>query len=101
VDFLTGLVLLNTQSGRLQVDCVLYSVYFRRLTQEQIEGYVRREHPVDCAGSFKSEGLGIALFSKMEGEDPTSLIGLPLIRLAGMLQAEGVDVLTEARGVAS
>jgi MAF protein len=101
VDFLTGLALLNTETGRLQVDCVPYSVYFRRLTQAQIEGYVGLERPLDCAGSFKSEGLGIALFSKMEGEDPTSLIGLPLIRLAEMLRAEGVDVLTEAREVAS
>lgn len=96
VDFFTGLALLNTETGRLQLDCVLYSVYFRNLTLAQIEGYVWLEQPLSCAASFKSEGLGIALFSKMEGEDPTSLIGLPLIRLVGMLQAEGIDVLTGA-----
>ena len=97
VDFLTGLALLNTETGRLQLDCVPYSVYFRNLTPAQIEGYLRLEQPLDCAGSFKSEGLGVTLFTKMEGEDPTALIGLPLIRLARMLQAEGVDVLTGAR----
>jgi len=93
VDFLTGIALLNTETGRLQLDCVPYSVHFRDLSRAQIEGYIDQEQPLNCAGSFKSEGLGIALFKKMEGEDPTALIGLPLIRLVEMLVKEGVDVL--------
>jgi MAF protein len=93
IEFLTGLALLNARTGQHQVDCVPYAVYFRTLTEAQIAGYVALERPFDCAGSFKSEGLGAALFEKMEGDDPTALIGLPLIRLTGMLAREGVDVL--------
>ena len=92
--FYTGLCLLNAASGRLQLACEPFRVHFRDLTEEQIAGYIDREQPFNCAGSFKSEGLGIALFERLEGEDPTALIGLPLIRLTGMLQAEGLDVLT-------
>lgn len=94
VTFYTGLCLLNSSTGRSQSSCEPYRVRFRRLSAEQIEGYIDRERPFDCAGSFKSEGLGIALFDRMEGEDPTSLVGLPLIRLVEMLQQEGLDVLT-------
>lgn len=93
VTFLTGLCLYNAGSGRSQLDMVPFTVEFRHLSQPQIEAYVQREQPLNCAGSFKSEGLGIALFERMEGEDPTSLIGLPLIRLVDMLTAEGVNVL--------
>lgn len=93
VTFLTGLCLYNSASGRCQVDMVPYTVEFRALTTQQIDHYLRREQPYNCAGSFKSEGLGIALFRRMEGEDPNALIGLPLIRLIDMLAAEGVDVL--------
>lgn len=92
VTFLTGLALLNTSSGRCQVDCVPFTVHFRQLGDEQILRYLQREQPFDCAGSFKSEGLGIALFRSTEGEDATSLIGLPLIRLVDMLLNEEIEV---------
>ena len=92
VTFLTSLALLNTSSGRCQVDCVPFTVHFRQLGDEQILRYLQREQPFDCAGSFKSEGLGISLFRSTEGEDATSLIGLPLIRLVDMLLNEGVEI---------
>ena len=92
VTFLTGLALLNTSSGRCQVDCVPFTVHFRQLGDEQILRYLQREQPFDCAGSFKFEGLGISLFRSTEGEDATSLIGLPLIRLVDMLLNEGIEV---------
>lgn len=92
VTFLTGLALLNSQSGRCQVDCVPFTVHFRSLSDTQILRYLQREQPFDCAGSFKSEGLGISLFRSTEGEDASSLIGLPLIRLVDMLINEGIDV---------
>ncbi|MCP5424474.1 MAG: septum formation inhibitor Maf [Gammaproteobacteria bacterium] len=93
VRFLTGLCLLDSDSGRLQVDTIPFHVTFRSLSTRQIERYLHREQPYQCAGSFKSEGLGIALFANMQGNDPNSLIGLPLIRLVHMLEAEGVGVL--------
>ena len=93
VTFFTGLCLLDSASGRRQVAVDLFRVVFRRLRPEMIESYLRREQPYHCAGSFKSEGLGIALFERLEGDDPTSLIGLPLIRLTRMLEAAGVAVL--------
>lgn len=92
VTFLTGLALLNSQSGHCQVDCVPFTVHFRSLSDVQIARYLEREQPFDCAGSFKSEGLGISLFRSTEGEDSTSLIGLPLIRLVDMLINEGIDI---------
>lgn len=92
VTFLTGLALLNTCTGRCQVDCVPFTVHFRPLSDEQILRYLQREQPFDCAGSFKSEDLGISLFRSTEGEDATSLIGLPLIRLVDMLLSEGIEV---------
>ncbi|NOX42897.1 MAG: septum formation inhibitor Maf [Gammaproteobacteria bacterium] len=93
VIFYTGLCLLNSETNNLQIDVITYSVTFRTLTQNQIEHYLKREQPYDCAGSFKSEGLGVALFEKMEGDDPNALIGLPLVRLTDMLAHEGVNVL--------
>ncbi len=92
VQFLTGLCLLNSATNRAQVVCEPFVVHFRKLTQEQIERYLDAEEPYNCAGSFKSEGLGIALFERLEGADPNSLIGLPLIHLVTMLQQEGVAV---------
>lgn len=92
ISFLTGLALLNSRTGHCQVDCVRFEVDFRELDQERIERYLRAEQPYDCAGSFKAEGLGISLFRRTEGEDATSLIGLPLIRLVDMLLAEGVQI---------
>ena len=92
VTFYTGLCLLNAASGRVQSCCELFSVHFRSLDQAQIERYVDHEQPFGCAGSFKSEGLGISLFSRLEGDDPNALIGLPLIRLVQMLDEEGIAV---------
>jgi len=92
VDFLTGLALFNSASGQLQVDCVPFSVQFRDLDNACIRRYLEREQPFDCAGSFKSESLGISLFRSTRGEDASSLMGLPLIRLVDMLLAEGVQV---------
>jgi len=91
--FQTGLCLLNTKTGHSQTACVPYTVVFKSLTQDMIEHYLKKEEPYNCAGSFKSEGLGIALFEKFEGEDPNALIGLPLIRLIEMLGNEGFSVL--------
>jgi septum formation protein len=96
VDFLTGLCLVDGTTGRMEVDVVPFTVVFRSLTLAQIEAYVDRERPFNAAGSFKSEGLGIALFERMEGSDPTALVGLPLIRLVSMLKNAGVDVLVQA-----
>ncbi|MCY0109601.1 Maf-like protein [Pseudomonas monsensis] len=92
VTFLTGLALLNSQTGQCQVDCVPFTVHMRKLDQARVERYLRIEQPYDCAGSFKAEGLGVSLFQSTEGPDATSLIGLPLIRLIDMLLAEGVQI---------
>jgi septum formation protein len=93
VTFLTALCLYNSDSGDSQVEVVPFGVVFRELSESQIENYLRAEQPYNCAGSFKSEALGIALFERLEGEDPNTLIGLPLIRLVRMLEAEGVRVI--------
>ena len=100
VEFLTGLCVLDTASGEAQVDVVPYAVRFRALEEAEIAAYVARESPLDCAGSFKSEGLGVALFEYMEGPDPSALIGLPLIRLTRMLKHCSIDVLAPPRGSA-
>jgi 7-methyl-GTP pyrophosphatase len=92
VTFLTGLCLLNTASGRTQVACDPFHVQFRTLRPEQIERYVDAEQPLNCAGSFKSEGLGIVLFKALEGRDPNTLVGLPLILLTEFLAAEGISL---------
>ena len=93
VVFQTGLCLLNSRTGSAQTACVPYTVVFKKLTPEMIEHYLNKEQPYNCAGSFKSEGLGIALFERFEGEDPNALIGLPLIKLVEMLNNEGFSVL--------
>ena len=93
VTFLTGLALVNAASGQVQSEVVPFHVVFRELTDTLIEHYLRREQPYNCAGSFKSEALGIVLFERLEGDDPNTLIGLPLIRLVRMLEAEGFSVL--------
>ena len=92
VSFLTGLTLLNSQTGHHQTDCIPFTVHMRTLSAEQIERYLLAEQPYDCAGSFKAEGLGVTLFQRTEGDDATSLVGLPLIRLVDMLLAEGVHL---------
>jgi 7-methyl-GTP pyrophosphatase len=93
ITFQTGLCLLNTETGNIQSACVPYTVVFKELTSSMIENYLRKEEPYNCAGSFKSEGLGIALFERFEGDDPNALIGLPLIRLVEFLGNEGFSIL--------
>jgi len=97
VIFHTGLCLLDTASGQCQTALVDVRSTFRFLAPEEIESYLRSERPYDCAGSVRSEALGIALFERIESDDPTALIGLPLIQLTSMLRTAGVAVL--ARGV--
>lgn len=92
-DFHTAVSLLDARSGQAQSRVVLCRVVFRALDDRRIESYLRREQPYDCAGSAKSEGLGIALIARMETEDPTSLIGLPLIALTEMLERAGLPVV--------
>lgn len=93
ITFYTGLALYNTISGETDCKVDTFIVHFRQLTQQQIEAYVDKEQPFYCAGSFKSEGLGITLFERLEGKDPNTLVGLPLIDLVDMLSAQGVSVL--------
>lgn len=90
VTFLTGLCLLNAASDKYQLCCEPFSVQFRQLNESMVQRYVKKEQPLNCAGSFKSEGLGITLFERLIGDDPNSLIGLPLIRLTTMLNNEGI-----------
>ncbi len=92
VEFLTGLCLYDAASGKARTDLVNYAVTFRKLTTEQIDRYLRAEQPYNCAGSFKSEALGISLFKAMHGDDPNALIGLPLIRLVSWLNEAGLSV---------
>ena len=91
--FDTALALLDARSGASWTRTVSCLVHFRRLSAAQIEDYLRREQPYDCAGSAKSEGLGIALIARIEGDDPTALIGLPLIALTEMLGEAGMPVI--------
>ncbi len=93
ITFLTGLVLLNTETLKIQTHVELFKVTFKQLSDNQILSYLNKEDVLNCAGSFKSEGLGIALFSSMEGNDPNSLIGLPTIQLIKMLAKENVHIL--------
>lgn len=91
--FYTAVCVLNSATNHMQLDVIPISVKFRQLDKKTIDNYLSREQPYDCAGSFKSEGLGIVLFESMSGDDPTALIGLPLIRLTRMLEQEGVAIL--------
>ncbi len=93
VTLYTGLALVNADTRRVQCEVIPYRVTFRALTDTQIESYLRKEQPYSCAGSVKSEGLGIALLEKFEGDDPNTLIGLPLIRLVRMLENEGMKII--------
>jgi len=92
VEFLTGLCLYDAASGKARTDLVNYAVTFRKLTTGQIDRYLRAEQPYNCAGSFKSEALGISLFEALHGDDPNALIGLPLIRLVSWLNEAGLSV---------
>ncbi|WP_416652328.1 Maf family protein [Candidatus Pseudothioglobus sp. Uisw_086] len=93
ITFLTGLALFNTETLKIQTHVELFKVTFKQLSDNQILSYLNKEDVLNCAGSFKSEGLGIALFSSMEGNDPNSLIGLPTIQLIKMLAKENVHIL--------
>ncbi|WP_421852479.1 Maf family protein [Marinomonas sp.] len=93
VSFLTGLCVFSQQDQSYQYILSEYHVHFRDLTTKEIANYVSLEQPLDCAGSFKCEGLGICLFEKMEGDDPNSLIGLPLISLSRLLRELEVNPL--------
>ena len=90
VVFHTGLCLLDSASGRTQVSCIDTHVGFRDLGDAEIESYLDKEDALNCAGSAKSEGLGISLLTYLRGDDPTALVGLPLIALCNMLRAEGI-----------
>jgi len=92
VTFLTGLCLYDSSDNSYQLDLVPFHVDFRTLTDNEIESYLRIEEPYFCAGSFKSEGLGVTLFKRLLGDDPTSLVGLPLIRLSEMLREKGISL---------
>jgi len=89
----TAVVLLDVRSGRLQSECVDVSSTFLPLSRDQIDTYLAREKPYDCAGAVRSEALGIALFERITSDDPTALVGLPLIALTRMLRNAGFDVL--------
>ncbi|GAB4397710.1 MAG: Maf-like protein [Rhodoferax sp.] len=93
VVFQTAVAVAHAASGFVQTELAAVRVVFRALTDAQIEAYVRAEQPYDCAGSAKSEGLGIALLERIDNDDPTALIGLPLIRVCHLLQAAGLPVL--------
>ena len=93
VVFHTGLALVDAASGRCRTALVDVASTFRTLAAAEIDAYLDRETPYDCAGSVKSEGLGIALFDRIASDDPTALIGLPLIALCRLLREEGIDIL--------
>ncbi len=93
VTFHSALCLYNSKTQAMQASVVPYKVQFRDLSDAEIEGYLSKEQPYHCAGSAKSEGLGIAIIEKMHGDDPNALIGLPLIALVSMLKNENVSVL--------
>lgn len=92
VTFATGLCLLNSRTQHAQVACETFTVHFKELSDDTIANYVRKEEPYNSAGSFKSEGLGIALFNQLEGRDPNTLVGLPLILLIEFFANEGVQI---------
>jgi septum formation protein len=97
VDFYTGIAVLCPARGFHGTHVESFRVYFRELDPGEIDAYLHREAPYDCAGSFKCEGLGIALFARLEGDDPTALEGLPLIALCRLLSAAGCAVLPTVR----
>ena len=97
VIFQTAVAVVCAATGFEQVDLAPVEVRFRTLTGDEIERYLHAEQPYDCAGSAKSEGLGIALLARIQNDDPTALIGLPMIKTCSMLRAAGVPLLTGAR----
>jgi len=92
VSFLTGLCLYDSSTNDYQLEMIPFHVDFRKLSSHEIESYLVAETPYSCAGSFKSEGLGISLFKRLQGDDPTALIGLPLIKLSEMLRNKNLEL---------
>lgn len=95
ITFYTGLCVYNSFNNEVTSLVEPFTVHFNKLTLDQITNYLHAEEPYNCAGSFKSEGLGICLFEKLTGDDPNTLIGLPLIKLVALLKHHGLDVLAE------
>lgn len=95
IELFTGLALINTKTASIQSAVIPFTVHFKSLSDYVIDRYLRKEEPYNCAGSVKSEGLGIALLERFEGDDPNALIGLPLIRLVAMLENEGYDLFED------
>ena len=95
VRFITGLALYDARRDKMQSLIEPFDVTFRTLTEHEIEAYLLAEQPYQCAGSFKSEGLGICLFERLSGDDPNSLVGLPLIQLIRLLNNVDVNVLSQ------
>ena len=95
--FYTALTLLNSKTGHMQIEVAENFVTLRQLDDEEIENYLLREQPYHCAGSAKTEGLGIALISRMAGDDPNALVGLPLILLVEMLKRENVQLFRDGK----
>lgn len=93
ITFFTALTLLNAHTGKIQTEVAENHVTYRNISDAQIESYLTKEQPYNCAGSVKSEGLGIAIINSIYGDDPNALIGLPLILLVNMLSNEGIEVL--------
>lgn len=96
ITFFTGLALLDSRTDSIQLVCEPYHVYFRQLALSEINAYLQQEQPYHCAGSMKAEGLGITLFERLEGRDPNTLIGLPIITLNHMLINAGLNPLMQA-----
>ncbi len=92
LSFFTGLCVINARTKNTQKEVVIYRVKFRNLKESEIEAYLLKEQPYNCAGSFMSEKLGVSLIERMEGDDPSALIGLPLISLCNMLRQQGVTL---------
>lgn len=95
ITFYTGLCVYDSEKDSVTALVEPFIVHFKSLSLEEITNYLQAEQPYNCAGSFKSEGLGICLFSRLEGDDPNTLIGLPLIKLVALLKQQGIDVLAE------
>lgn len=93
VKFYTSVCVFNSATSELKTAIDTCTVHFKKLSNQQIVNYIEREQPLDCAGSFKSEGLGIALFERIEGDDPNALIGLPLIKLIHLLELFNIPIL--------
>ncbi len=97
ITFYTGLCVYDSLTGKIESLVEPFTVHFNELTQAEIKNYLRAEKPYNCAGSFKSEGLGICLFEKLTGDDPNTLVGLPLIKLVSLLKKHKVDVLAQQK----